>query len=198
MVRIQVEIPDELVEEIEAIFPQQREAARTLASIAVEEYVQWLTGERRPSKVTDINIQRITQIYERILHDDSPDVSTLVRRFNLPLGQARYLVQAMNYQDSRALRQRGLRRLVTSLRNQQIDVPDGTPRGVQPVLLRIPTSSAALFEEVNRDLCLAHDDMELVARGRNLGSVIEFRVDALDVDRLLSSATTLLEGIESR
>lgn len=195
MPELRIEISEEMAASIAAAFPENADAPEALAQIALAELVGWMTGDRRPAKLTDQNIARVAAIYEHLLLDDVPDVQTLVRRFNLPVGQARYIVQSLNYQSPQSMRSRSVRLLVSAL-EAQIDT-DAEPGGRgQAMVLRIPAAAAATFEMLNRDLCQVHDDLELSSKHRDLGSVVEYRIDAYDAPLLLEGARALRTALE--
>jgi hypothetical protein len=91
------------------------EVAAQIAQIAFDEWVDWMSGERRFSSDTDQSIDRVINIYAQVMPSIEPEVGVLYNRFNIPYGRARYIIQAITNRQLRSLNQQAQERLVATL-----------------------------------------------------------------------------------
>jgi hypothetical protein len=76
-----------------------REAVSALAAIALDEWLQWLVADDRPASLTELSKRRIRALLEARLLPEPATAPVLALRARLTLGQARYIVTALELEN---------------------------------------------------------------------------------------------------
>lgn len=156
MPEITIQIPDDVWAQLQrADLPA--EDVPLLAVAALREWAGWLSGASRTLSMSELETSRIFTLYNDILTSELPSVNEIGRRFGLPLGRARYIVQSLNYQHGGFLRQRQLDAIVEALDNARM-TPDGATR-----IMTVDRGSAGMID---------HAFNELLA-GRRIASIVK-------------------------
>jgi hypothetical protein len=128
MPQITIQVPDDVWAQLQrADLPV--DAMPQMAVAALREWAGWLSGASRTLSMSELETSRIFTLYNNILIDEMPSVNELGRRFGLPMGRARYIVQSLNYRHGGFLRQRQLDALIEALDNAR-STPNGETRTI--------------------------------------------------------------------
>ncbi|MEJ7842839.1 MAG: hypothetical protein WKF95_13840 [Rubrobacter sp.] len=106
---VTVEIPERVWEAATAFVPEgatPEERLPTLVAAAFEEWVRWMEGSFRPTSISELETSRAYELYDRLFLEDMPSADHLGGLLLLPMGRARYLMQALAYRHGRMLRER--------------------------------------------------------------------------------------------
>jgi hypothetical protein len=156
MPEITIQVPDEVWAQLQrADLPA--DAVPQVAVAALREWAGWLSGASRTLSMSELETSRIFTLYNDILIDEMPSVNELGRRFDLPMGRARYIVQSLNYRHGGFLRQRQLDTILEALDNARI-----TPNGETRTIVVDRTSAGIIDRAFN----------ELLA-GRRIASLVK-------------------------
>ena len=191
MTKISFVVPDAIVEQISELFPGVENAPSKIADIAFREFVDWLTGSRRPGTLSEQTTDRVLALFSEILFDDVPDASFLVSTLGLSLGQARHIIQTLNLKEPGVLRKRALSQLkqvAEEWRERIANYEELIARNVRTVQapIRVPASLESLYRDIYYEMCRENDSIPSPNRARNLGSEVEYRMDVIDWPTLLS------------
>lgn len=151
MPRIEIEVPDDVWERARRIVPEDR--MRDLINIAFEEWVAWSDGSFRPMSISELETQRIFDIYDRLLIDNVPSADHLGELFGLPMGRARYIAQSLAYRHGNLIRERQAQAILDALNHGRwSEAGDNCvvviDRNCQPLMDRT-ISGLAAEEELN-------------------------------------------------
>lgn len=115
--KIQVQLSPNGRSEIERIFPSQSadEVANNVAQLAFEEWLGWLSGNIRYASLTDQSIERVINLFTRLMPEKEPDVGFLYNQFSIPYGRARYICQVIIDRQLRELNKRAREQLIQTL-----------------------------------------------------------------------------------
>jgi hypothetical protein len=116
-VQAAVEVSASDAAELRRVFPgaSAEDVVRELTSLAVQEWIAWITGAKRPSSLSDLELERIIGLFSRIAPGQEIEASALYNLFNLPYGRAQYLARAIAERQIRELNQRGVLELFSAL-----------------------------------------------------------------------------------
>ena len=106
---VTVEIPKGVWEAAAAFVPEGAspdERLPGLVSAAFEEWVRWMEGSFRPTSISELETSRAYELYERLFVEEMPSADHLGGLLLLPMGRARYLMQALAYRHGRMLEER--------------------------------------------------------------------------------------------
>gem|GEM_PF-5557383 len=116
---IEVQVDRNTVSALEQAFHRSGMSPAALATIvarlALQEWTAWLQGAERPMTITDQNTKRVLALYEAIFPADVPSGELLYNDLRLPLGQARYIAQAISYQHGSYVQRLALEETLRSL-----------------------------------------------------------------------------------
>lgn len=102
MATISIELSDQQMESIErcfrrARFDQPEKIASELAQLAVESWIDWLSGAKRFTSLSEQYADWIEAIYACLLPEaEAPAVDRVYNSFNLPYGQAQYIARVLS------------------------------------------------------------------------------------------------------
>ena len=113
MPKIDLEVPENLMERLREILPADRIPDFILA--AFREWVAWLDGSSRPMSISELETQRAFEIYDRMLVDKVPSADHLGELLGLPMGRARYIAQSLAYRHGKLLFARQARAVLDAL-----------------------------------------------------------------------------------
>ncbi len=106
---VTVEIPGRVWEAAAAFVPEgatPEERLPALVAAAFEEWVRWMEGSFRPTSISELETSRAFELYDRLFLEEVPSADHLGGLLLLPMGRARYLMQALAYRHGRMLRER--------------------------------------------------------------------------------------------
>jgi hypothetical protein len=107
--RVTVEIPERVWEAAAAFVPEGAEPEDRLpilVTAAFEEWVRWMEGSFRPTSIAELERSRVYELYSRLFLEEIPSADHLGGLLLLPMGRARYLMQALAYRHGQMLRKR--------------------------------------------------------------------------------------------
>jgi hypothetical protein len=157
MPEVTIQIPDDVWAQLQrADLPA--DAVPQVAVAALSEWAGWLSGVSRTLSMSELETARIFTVYNNILTDEMPSVNELGRRFGLPLGRARYIVQSLSYQHSGFLRQRQLDAILEAL-----DHARSTSNGETRTLM-VDRASAGILDRAFNEL-LAGQRIASIVKG---------------------------------
>jgi hypothetical protein len=171
---LEFELEDDLLNDLRKVFPNSNAPEKRLAYLAFKEWVEWLKGAERPTKISEQNIQRIMSIYSEILSGEVPDAETLYNEFNIPLGQARYITQAISYKSTGALHGLALQDILRAV-NENIDKDEDIS------VIRIKRSSEKLLREIINKLSLNDDTIPPLSVSKDLGKYLDLKLRNYDL-----------------
>lgn len=109
MKRVTVDIPEVVWEAAAAFIPEEatpEERLPALVAAAFEEWVRWMEGSFRPTSISELETRRAFELYDRLFLEELPSADHLGGLLLLPMGRARYLMQALAYRHGGMLRER--------------------------------------------------------------------------------------------
>lgn len=115
--KVEVNVSDELLRRISGAIPE--EAVPDLIEAALTEWVSWLDGSFRPMSISELEMRRVFELYDRILVDEVPSAERLGELLELPMGRARYVMQNLAYRHGGLLRRRRSRTILDALEGAQ-------------------------------------------------------------------------------
>lgn len=145
---VTVEIPEEVWEAAAAFVPEgttPEDRLPKLVSAAFEEWVRWMEGSFRPTSISELETSRAFELYERLFTEEMPSADHLGGTLLLPMGRARYLMQALAYRHGRMLRERRAEHIRGALEASEVD-DQGRPYVV------IDPGCRDVFDRTARDL----------------------------------------------
>ena len=114
---IELDFPDELLNQLRAVIPSEEIDQFTLC--AVEEWVAWLEGSLRPISISELETNRIFTLYTRVLTTELPSVNHLGKLLHFPMGRSRYIIQNLAYRYGKMLLQRQIQAIIQALRQSE-------------------------------------------------------------------------------
>lgn len=106
---VTVEIPGRIWEAAAVFVPEGATPEKRLPALvaaAFEEWVRWMEGSFRPTSISELETSRAFELYDRLFLEEVPSADHLGGLLLLPMGRARYLMQALAYRHGRMLRER--------------------------------------------------------------------------------------------
>lgn len=166
MPEIMIQIPDDVWAQLQrADLPA--EDVPLLAVSALREWAGWLSGASRTLSMSELETSRIFTLYNDILIDELPSVNELGRRFGLPMGRARYIVQSLNYRHGGFLRQRQLDAILEALDHARL-MPDGATR-----IIVVDRASSGIIDRAFNEL-LAGQRIASIVKGVPVADGVRF------------------------
>jgi hypothetical protein len=156
--QISVNIPEEVMERIPGAIPE--ESVRDLIAAAFDEWVAWLDGSFRPMSISELEMRRVYELYDRILVDEAPSAERLGEVLELPMGRARYVMQNLAYRHGGMLRRRRARAISDALEGAQWSEQHDS------YVVMIDPSCRELMDRTIRSLA-AQGDLESVVSGES-------------------------------
>lgn len=178
MPTIQIEVEDDLLRDLKNLFPQNESATNKLASLAFQEWVTWLKGLSRPTTISEQNIQRFIDIYSKITPGEVPDVETLYNKFNIPLGQARYITQAISYKKAGLIYSLTLKEILDSFDNGKVDQISNS------ITIKIHKTSEKALREIIYGLAYQDESIPTPLPLKELGKFVYYNIRNIDVDKI--------------
>jgi hypothetical protein len=106
---IHINVSQEIFDNLKNLIPEPTDdIVANLALAALQEWMDWLSGDSRPMSISELEIERIYKIYEKVLTKQFPSVDRLGKIFQMPMGRARYIIQSLAYRRGRFLFKRQL------------------------------------------------------------------------------------------
>ena len=167
---------------------KQADLCKAIAQLAVDEWLNWLSGERRFLSLTEQHIERVSCMYERLLPGDRPTPSEISYRFKLPEGQAAYISRVLSDRKFTKWRALGLAELKRLLNSRASDAAQRLKdrEGEKKVSLKMSKMAVRELERCYND-CLKSDGNLSPAspNGRSIGDRVEIELQWLTVAALL-------------
>jgi hypothetical protein len=109
---------DKIAEAFNASGPKKAELLKKYAEVAVAQFTDWITGEKRYRSLTGQYIDWIETIYEELLtsEQDRPSAAQIFNSFNMPYGQASYISRVLNEKELTKWRKLGKQELKETLK----------------------------------------------------------------------------------
>jgi hypothetical protein len=119
--------------ELERIFEGQTTqtidfVAESVAQLAFDEWMGWLSSSERYSSLTDQSIERTIGLFIRLMPDKEPDINFLYNRLSIPYGRAKYIIQVISERQLRGWNQRALEQLKDALESNLAEVRAMSPQ----------------------------------------------------------------------
>lgn len=154
-VQVTLDLPKQVVDDI--LFMLQPELGEmdhekiltAFALLGLEHFYDWMSGRKRCRTLTEQYIIWLEDVYTRLLPPaEVPAYSRLYNRFNIPYGQAGYIIRVLNERELPHLRIRAVEELKRALEKarQTAEQAVGKARPEQPIAVNL--SSLA-----SRELC---------------------------------------------
>lgn len=137
--------------ELERIFQDRdniEEVAQIVAQIAFEEFLGWLSGSVRYTSLTDQSIDRVVNLFIKLMPDREPDVNFLYNKFNIPYGRARYIVQVISELQLREWNQLAREQLIEALQASIDEVKEKNPKTITEVKIQVSRRSGKILTYV--------------------------------------------------
>ncbi len=100
--QVTLDLSDEQVGAIQAAFSPSRfatpqETVEALLPLMVSAWLDWMSGAKRYSSLTEQYTDWLEQVYARLLPPgEAPSATRLYNSFNIPYGQAQYIARVLN------------------------------------------------------------------------------------------------------
>jgi hypothetical protein len=101
--------------------------AQALLPLAVNAWLDWLSGQKRYNSLTEQYTNWIYEMYEGLLPNETPSANQLYNCFNVPYGQAQYIARVLNNRDIPRLRAQALEELKAKLLEQKNEIYSRPP-----------------------------------------------------------------------
>jgi hypothetical protein len=149
LTRVALQVPTEIVEHILLMMePEMGEMDREdrerilgeFASLGFEQLYDWLSGRKRYRTLTEQHTEWLENIYTRLLPEaEVPGYSRLYNKFNIPYGQAGYIIRVLLERELPHLRRRAREDLKSALENVLPDAQEAIEdnRPDQPLRLTL-------------------------------------------------------------
>ena len=163
------------------------------ALMSFQHFYEWLSGRKRHRTLTEQYIEWMEQIYTRLLPEEEvPSYSRLYNKFNIPYGQAGYIIRVLNERELPHLRASARLELETALHRVQSDAETAIRGGKPDQLLSVKLSSLSNRELRNIANTLhRRDDSTLLPKERSTyGGIKTVMVPALTVGKVLAELET--------
>jgi hypothetical protein len=159
----------------------------TFAQLAFFEWSNWLSGDRRFLSLTEQTIERVAQIYQKILNTQQPKVSQLYNQLNLPHGQASYICRVLNERTLSVWRKQGLTELKKALLQKRKTASDYVAANEGEVAITIAITKIALLElqRCYEELRTKSPDLPPPKRRSSFGDSCEIDLPSVTIVRLL-------------
>jgi hypothetical protein len=185
---LQIEVNDNLIQDLKKFFPRNEKAAAEFASLAVQEWIAWLSGISRPTKISEQNIQRFIDIYSQIITGEMPDAGDLYNKFNIPLGQARYIIQAISYKRAGSLYALALKDVLASFDKGSVDPKLNT------VTIRILKTSENILKEIIFDMAYENEKIPTPQPQKELGKFVYYALRINDIESIKNKLKEKLQN----
>lgn len=162
-----------------------------LAKAALAEWTGWLDGAWRPMSISEIEAERIFELYASVLIGQIPSPDHIGEFFDLPLGRSRYIMQVLNYRHGAFIRERQIVHIVQSLQMAESSL-DG-----ETITVRIDRSVRGMLDQRISDL-VADERLRSVVIGRIAYDHVRYVMGSRHRDTLLVSFTEDLDAIVDR
>lgn len=154
---IKLEVSEEKAEDILFMLePELTEMDRDrllseFALLGFEHFYEWMSGQKRFRTLTEQYISWLEDVYTRLLPEDEiPSYARLYNRFNIPYGQAGYIIRVLNEKELPHLRLRAREELKAELEKCEKQATDLCARG--DLDRAIPVRMTALASRELRNL----------------------------------------------
>jgi hypothetical protein len=195
------EFSDADLQKVKGLFPRLEGALpevllSELIRMSLEEWVNWLSGEDRPLSVTDQNTKRVLALYKALYPTDVPDAVLLYNDLRLPLGQARYIAQAISYQRGTYLQILALQNILRAL-HTTVDAWQRRPnRGDQErFLIKIPASSENAYLGALKSLAL-NTEIAFPVRKERLYDYVTYLVETTEWKKIVRAVAESLDTLD--
>ncbi len=150
--RVHVELSEEQVQQVEEALRENRfgdpqQMCTVLARLAVTAWVDWLSGGRRHTSLTQQYADWIQVVYEQLLPEDEvPSAERLYSCFNIPYGQAQYIARVLSNKSQAHWRQQALTRLKAAMGAKLPEVDEWMASGETTLNAEITLDKLAYLE----------------------------------------------------
>jgi len=150
--RITIELSDDQVQRMETAFRRRRldsvdDTLNALAKMAADSWVDWLSGSKRYSSLTEQYADWAEDIYVSLLpEDEAPSADRLYNSFSIPYGQAQYIARLLNNKTLTQWRQRAMDQLKSRMEDKLAEADDILRSGDATVDVEVIMSKLAYLE----------------------------------------------------
>lgn len=126
--KISVELSDTQAKILERAFRRGRfqkveSTAEQLVQLAANSWIDWLSGEKRYTSLTDQYADWVEQICVSLLpEEEAPSFDRLYNSFNIPPGQAQYIERVLSNKSFTRWRERAIKELKTAMKEKLDEV----------------------------------------------------------------------------
>lgn len=128
--KVETELSQKQVQELANILKSCRydslsDAVSVLVELAVNSWIDWLSGDARYTSLTEQYTEWIEQIYTYILSEDEPpSVDRLYNSLNIPFGQAQYITRVLSNKTLTHWRSKAIEQLKSVMDNKINEVDE--------------------------------------------------------------------------
>lgn len=102
-VQVEIDLTDQQAAALRALGDKPLpNALHDLATVASTEWLEWLVADDRPASLTEVSKRRVRALVETQLLPQMPTAPVIARRVRLTLGQARYIVASLAFENPQA------------------------------------------------------------------------------------------------
>jgi hypothetical protein len=167
-----------------------RDAVSTFVQLAFDEYRDWILGRTRYRSLSELQIERVAAIFNRIMPTEIPSTTRLYNDFGLSHGQATYVARVLADRQLSAWRQIARDELVAQIKGKVAKAKQNQEDGRGEAELQLTLSTLAIRElELVFEAAFTHDT--LIAPWKRSNSVGNVHFIATESTTLIALAREL-------
>jgi hypothetical protein len=167
-----------------------RDAISALAQLALDEYVDWMLGRTRFRSLSELQIERIATIYDRITRTEVPSKTRLYNDFGLSHGQATYVARVLADRQLSTWRDTARSELIAQLEGKLGKAEENSENGRGEAELQLILSTLAI-RELELVFESAFADNTLIAPWKRSSSVGNLHFIAVESATVIALARQL-------
>lgn len=171
--------------------------ASSVAELAFQEWIAWLSGSDRPLTITEQNTRRVLALYSTMYPNDIPNAESLYNNFRLPLGQARYIAQAISYQRGSHMHGLALENVLRAIHEavaKWLARPEAEQAAQTRLIVKFPQSCDKVYVEAIGPLVLDNNVRRPQKEDLQFGYV-QYPIETVEWKLVASALLRRLEGI---
>lgn len=192
---ITIEVPKDIIDDILFMMTPEmgeinkEEIVAEFALLGFEHFYEWISGKKRHRTLTEQYIGWLENVYMRLLPEDEvPAYSRLYNRFNIPYGQAGYIIRVLNERELPHLRRRARAELKRALERASPKAAEaiGINRLEQVFAIRVSSLANRELRSIANALYRKDEETLLPERSYSYG----------DIKTVMLPAKTLVEVLK--
>lgn len=163
-------------------FTTEKDLANAVLPLAVEAWLNWLSGEKRYNSLTEQYTDWIEKIYQHLLPEaEAPSFRRLFNSFNIPYGQAQYIARVLYNKDMQWWRAQAREVLKTRLLTRKNEAYDAVAQDRFTMTLEVvlPKEAGIELDDIVDIVLSESPEMEDVRSTPRGSKLVEAKIPAL-------------------